>query len=127
LLLLPPRQQAYKDASVLAAAADTVLSLILRWLARRTGNPVLPTAGSGTPATDAAAAGAELAAESAAAEAAAQRLNQPLDNSICRQLAPQLRAVQTALTACCEAMALAVEQKGQYSDVLGCLQELESR
>lgn len=81
------RAGAYKRATAQAAAAETCLSLALRWAA-------------GT--------------------------RRPLDRGLCRQLAPQLRAMQAAVGGLCEALARAVEQREQASTALvAALDQLE--
>ncbi len=83
------RAGAYKRATTQAAAAETCLSLALRW-------------------------------------AAANR--RPLDRGLCRQLAPQLRAMQVAVAGLCEALAGAVEQWAPASTaVVAALEQLERR
>lgn len=85
--------QPYKRAKGLASEANTCLSLALRWLAGRPGEP----------------------------------RSRELDLGLCHQVAPQLRAVQAALAACCEGLAAAIEDAAPFAAALGSLRELDSR
>ena len=51
----------------------------------------------------------------------------PLDLSACRELGPQLRAVATALSGCCEALAGVLGRGAAFEGALAQLQALEAR
>jgi hypothetical protein len=55
------------------------------------------------------------------------RRRRPLDTSVCRQMAPHLRAVQAAMLGCCHALAAVVEDKQTPVAALEQLVELENR
>lgn len=90
----------YRRAEALAAACVTALAPLVRRLLRNAGAPAV--AGVALPPST------------------------PLDLSVCRALAPQLRALQAALAAACEALAGVVEQQQPFSSALACLAELEA-
>jgi hypothetical protein len=99
--------QAYKQATQLLSASASSLFLLLSWVPKGRAS----ASATGTPAS----------AASPPAEGTASGM------ILCRQLAPQLRAVQAALAKCCEGLACVVEQKEQFTDALAYLAELESR
>lgn len=92
--------QPYSRATALAAGCATALVPLVRRLARHAGTPLV--AGAAVPPSS------------------------PLDLSMCRALAPQLRGLQAALAACCDALAGVVEQQQPFSGTLACLAELEA-
>ena len=102
--------QVYKRATQLLSSSASSLFLLLSWLPKGSTSAAV----AGKPA----AAGAAPPAE---AEGVASAM------SLCRQLAPQLRALQAALVKCCEGLACVVEQKEQFVGALAYLTELESR
>lgn len=95
-LPVPP----YRRAAALAAACVTGLAPLVRGLLRNAGIPAV--AGVALPPSA------------------------PLDLGVCRALAPQLRGLQAAIAACCEALAGVVEQRQPFHDALACLAELEA-
>lgn len=90
----------YRRAVALAAAGVTGLAPLVRRLSRNAGTPAV--AGVALPPST------------------------PLELSVCRALAPQLRGLQAALAASCDALAGVVEQRQPFSSALACLAGLEA-
>ena len=95
-LPVPP----YRRAAALAAACVTGLAPLVRRLLRNAGTP--GEAGVALPPSA------------------------PLELSVCQALAPQLRGLQAAVAACCDALAGVVEQQQPFHGALACLAELET-
>lgn len=96
ILPVPP----YRRAVALATACVTVLAPLARRLSPAAGAPA--EAGAALPPST------------------------PLELSVCHALAAQLRGLQAALAAYCEALACVVEQRQPFSDALARLAELEA-
>lgn len=60
-------------------------------------------------------------------QALSRERHPPFDTSLCRQLAPQLRALQAALAGCCDGLAATVEGSLPFGAALARLAELEAR
>lgn len=93
---MPP----YRRAVALTAACVVGLAPLVRRLLRNAGTP--SPAGAALPPSA------------------------PLDLGVCRALSPQLRGLQAALAACCNALACVVEQQRPFSAALACLADLEA-
>ncbi|PSC68863.1 ribonuclease III isoform A [Micractinium conductrix] len=95
--------RAYKRMAQAAASANTCLSLLLASLLRRhQREAAAATPGAPPPA------------------------KQAFDLSLCRQLAPQLRALAAALRGCCDGLAAALEGSTPLQQALAQLEQLET-